>query len=202
MDLFDDAPQLDVPGLIYQPDYIDSIAETSLLTAIDAAPWITDLKRRVQHYGWRYDYKARSVPPDAYLGPLPDWLTPLAHRLADEGLFGAPPDQAIINEYLPGQGIAPHIDCEPCFGPVIASLSLGGSCVMVFSREERKAPITLAPRSMVVMTGEARELWKHGIPARKSDPGPGGSALRGRRVSVTFRVVNVRNLETSNDNHP
>ena len=192
MDLLDAPSPSDVPGLIYTPEFINTEVEAALLAQIDAAPWITDLKRRVQHYGWRYDYKARSVPPDAYLGPLPEWLTPFAHRLADEGLFETPPDQAIINEYLPGQGIAPHIDCEPCFGPVIASLSLGGSCVMVFSREERKAPITLAPRSMVVMTGEARELWKHGIPARKSDPGPGGSAPRGRRVSVTFRVVKIQ----------
>ncbi len=48
-------------GLLYIPNYIDASAEQELVDTIDAQPWITELKRRVQHYGWRYDYKARSV---------------------------------------------------------------------------------------------------------------------------------------------
>ncbi|MEO0410804.1 MAG: alpha-ketoglutarate-dependent dioxygenase AlkB [Pseudomonadota bacterium] len=39
-----------------------------------------------------------------------------------------------MNEYTPGQGIAPHVDCVPCFGPFAASLSLGSSCEMLFQR--------------------------------------------------------------------
>lgn len=55
----------------------------------------------------------------------PDWLLNYYHRLYDDGYFPKIPDQVIINEYQPGQSIAPHIDSVPCFGETIASLSLG-----------------------------------------------------------------------------
>tara|TARA_R110002020_G_scaffold27552_5_gene88816 strand:- start:4922 stop:5056 length:135 start_codon:yes stop_codon:yes gene_type:complete len=44
---------------------------------------------------------------------LPDWLLPIARRLVADGFFAAMPDQVIVNECLPGQAIAPHVDCEP-----------------------------------------------------------------------------------------
>ena len=59
--------------------------EALLAAEIDAAPWITDLKRRVQHYCYHYDYRARTVTEDAYLGPLPDWLMGLGAQLKDAG---------------------------------------------------------------------------------------------------------------------
>ena len=46
--------------------------------------WRDDLRRRVQHYGWLYDYKARSITSDMHVGPLPDWLAKLAKRLYEE----------------------------------------------------------------------------------------------------------------------
>ncbi|WP_244313666.1 alpha-ketoglutarate-dependent dioxygenase AlkB [Stappia sediminis] len=165
--------------------------ERRLLDRIDAAPWRADLKRRVQHYGYRYDYKARRVTRESFLGPLPGWLMPLCERLANDGHFAKPPDQVIVNEYLPGQGIAPHVDCEPCFGDTIASLSLCSGCVMDFTNVEAGERFShyLEPRSLLVLSGEARYRWRHGIAARKSDPGPNGRIARGRRISLTFRTI-------------
>ena len=51
----------EVPGLTYVPDFLDAREETDVVAAIDRAGWISDLQRRVQHYGWRYDYRARQV---------------------------------------------------------------------------------------------------------------------------------------------
>jgi hypothetical protein len=31
-----------------------------LLDAVDAAPWLSDLRRRVQHYDYHYDYTYKS----------------------------------------------------------------------------------------------------------------------------------------------
>ncbi|MEO6014366.1 MAG: alpha-ketoglutarate-dependent dioxygenase AlkB [Devosia sp.] len=158
---------------------------------IDEHSWRDDLKRRVQHYGYRYDYTARRVTRDSYLGPLPDWLRSLAARLRGDGLFAAEPDQVIVNEYLPGQGIAPHVDCEPCFGDIIASLSLGSACVMQFDSVSSGARLSkqIERRSLLVLQGEARFDWKHGIPARKTDVVDGLNFPRERRVSLTFRNV-------------
>jgi alkylated DNA repair dioxygenase AlkB len=50
--------------------------------------------------------------------------------------------------------------------------------------------LDLPPRSLLVMTGEARAIWQHAIPGRKSDPLPDGERrLRQRRLSLTFRLV-------------
>jgi alkylated DNA repair dioxygenase AlkB len=199
-DLFGDVredEEISIPGLHYCSNYIDEAEQQELLGIIDQQPWLTDLKRRVQHYGYKYDYKARMVTPELYLGPLPDWLVPLAHRLHSEGLFSAVPDQAIINEYLPGQGISAHVDCVPCFGREIASLSLGSACVMEFTHtHHNKQTKVLEPRSLFVLSGPARYEWQHCIPARKSDVIGGIKINRARRVSVTFRKVILNHSAT------
>lgn len=186
-----DARPVIIPGLLYQPDYLTPAEQEALLTRIDQQPWQTQLKRRVQHYGYHYDYKKHRVNPSTYLGPLPLWLTPLTERLHREGLFPALPDQAILNEYEPGQGIASHVDCVPCFGDTIVSLSLGSPCVMIFSHTQSQfqVPLLLEPGSLLVMKGESRFLWKHGIPARKTDRYEGRTLVRSRRISITFRTM-------------
>jgi len=182
-----------VPGLSYLPGWLDEDAQRELLGRIDAAPWSAQLRRRVQHYGHRYDYGRRAVAESAGQGAaaIPDWARALAARLYGEAHLGQPADQVIVNEYLPGQGISAHVDCVPCFGPVVAAVSLGSACIMDFTSPQGadQVPVWLAPGSLSVMTGPARYAWRHAIAARKSDPAPGGRAARGRRVSVTFRTV-------------
>jgi alkylated DNA repair dioxygenase AlkB len=183
-----------IPGLTYTPDYITPDEETRLLKQIDQQPWSSDLRRRVQHYGYRYDYKARMITPDMQAAPLPPWLQELARRLQQDGSTPTLPDQVIVNEYLPGQGIADHIDCVPCFGDGILSLSLGSGCEMRFTEQTTRTQVLLwlAPRSLLLLQAAARYEWQHGIPARKSDLHNGQRVQRGRRVSLTFRTVVLR----------
>jgi alkylated DNA repair dioxygenase AlkB len=188
-----------VSGLSLLLDFMTEAAERDLLSVIDQQPWLADLQRRVQHYGYRYDYTARQVTADLYLGALPDWLQLLTTRLHSEGLFASLPDQGpnqvpnqvIVNEYQPGQGIAPHVDCIPCFGDTIASLTLGSGCLMDFihSKTAQKTSLFLPPRSLLLLQGDARYHWQHGIAKRKSDVVDGVKIQRRRRVSLTFRSV-------------
>lgn len=180
-----------IPGLSYIPDFITRDEESALISKIDEQPWLNDLKRRVQHYGYKYDYKARTVNDDEYLGSLPDWQLPLCHELHRKQLFSSVPDQVIINEYMPGQGISAHVDCVPCFSDTIASLSLGSSAIMQFANPVtgEKKDVFLEERSLAVFADEARYEWTHCIPARKSDKVDGFKIERGRRVSLTFRKV-------------
>lgn len=173
----------DIPGLRYLPDFTSAEEERALIEIIDHQPWLNDLKRRVQHYGYKYDYKARAVTAASYLGPLPDWLMPSAQKLPFK------PDQAIVNEYQPGQGISAHVDCVPCFSDTIASLSLGSGTVMRFTNGQEKHELYLEPRSLIILSGPARYEWAHAIPARKSDVVDGIKIERGRRASLTFRNV-------------
>lgn len=180
-----------ITGLRYLPDFINAETEATLIATIEQQPWLHDLKRRVQHYGWRYDYKARGITQDLRIGVLPDWLTGLCECLYAKGIFSHAPDQVIINEYQPGQGISAHVDCVPCFGDTIASLSLGSVCVMDFthaSTNEKQSQL-LEPRSLLVLSGDARYHWQHAISARKSDKWCRQTIPRARRISLTFRTV-------------
>ena len=183
----------DVPGLHYFPDFLDRDAQARACAAIDAAPWRDDLMRRVQHYGWCYDYRARTITSDMQIGPLPDWLHGMSRHLAERtGLFDAVPGQVIVNEYLPGQGIAMHVDRE-CFGPAVATVSLADDWLMdlrpVDPFRGGAESILLGRGSALVLTGEARQSWLHGMAKRKRDRIGGIWRERQRRVSLTFRTV-------------
>jgi alkylated DNA repair dioxygenase AlkB len=181
-----------ISGLQYVENYIDERQHDWALARIDERQWLDDLKRRVQHYGFKYDYRARKVNHDMRIGELPEWLNRFSHKLYKDEHMPEVADQVIVNEYLPGQGISSHIDCEPCFKDTIISLSLGSGCVMNFTNKfdkKKKIPVWLEPRSLVVLSGEARDKWLHGIPARKSDVWEGQKHDRERRVSLTFRKV-------------
>lgn len=151
--------------------------------------WLTDLSRRVQHYGWRYDYSERAITSDMRIGPLPDWLQALAQRLFETGHFDRPPEQVIVNEYEPGQGIAMHTD-HPGFGPAVATVSLGDDWEMNFSRPDdgfqAKSRMMLASGSALILAGEARKKWRHGIAKRRKER---DTRERKRRLSLTFRTV-------------
>lgn len=182
---------LGVHGLRYCERFLDSEEQRVTLSAVDSLEWQYDLKRRVQHYGYKYDYKKRRVDPSMYVGQLPEFADRIGTRLVDKGLLTAVPDQLIVNEYEPGQGITPHVDCEPCFHDEIATISLCSVYTMDLTKigSEQSVSIALPIGSCLVFTGESRFSWKHGIKPRLSDNG----RRRGRRISLTFRRVILAN---------
>lgn len=147
------------------------------------------LKRRVQHYGYAYDYKNRSVDNTAEIGPLPEWIVSLRKQIEQLAAVSYTFDQVIVNEYEPGQGISGHIDCISCFEDTIVSVSLLSACVMQFTHEGQLRELLLQPGSLLVLNGDARYSWKHAIKAVKNDKWMGTVLPRGRRVSVTFRKI-------------
>ncbi len=190
-----------IPGLSCIKNYITADRHNKLLAQVDEQVWLEDIKRRVQHYGFKYDYRARKVNYDMHIGELPRWLEELSKELYWDKYMPEVADQVIVNEYLPGQGISAHVDCEPCFKDTIVSLSLGSNCVMNFTNKLDKAkriPIWLEPRSLIVMKGEARYKWLHSIPARSSDEWEGERHGRQRRVSLTFRKVIIDDSSMKN----
>ncbi len=179
-------------GSIHKPDWLSAEEASALLDAIDAQPWSTALKRRVQQYGRRYDYSDRTLKSD--VPPLPDFLRPLMERLVKEGHFKRLPEQIIVNEYTPGQGIAKHVDHEQHFGKTVASLSLAGPAIMHFHHcvSSRSKDLLLEPRSLIVLKGPARYEWYHSItPCSEEHDRPRNRMIKRapRRVSITFRLL-------------
>ena len=82
-----------IRGLQYIEDYIDERQHDWLLDHIDKQPWLDDLKRRVQHYGFKYDYKARKVNLDMRIGELPEWLKRFRDKLYKDGQMPRAADQ-------------------------------------------------------------------------------------------------------------
>ena len=100
------------------------------------------------------------------------------------------PESAELYAKVTGQGITLHRDYDP-FDRTVVSLSLVSPCVMDFRHVEsrRKESLLLERRSLVVLSDEARYEWEHGIARRKNDRWDGRVIPRGRRLSVTFRVL-------------
>ncbi len=178
-------------GAAIVPDIVTEAEEQRILLRIAQAPWLTDLSRRVQHYGYRYDYRSPGTGRHDPAPPFPRWAEVVATRLAP--LFhGRRPEQCIVNEYRPGQGIGMHAD-HASFGPVVVSLSLGDAWTMLF-RPRAARPyvreglasdeVALLPRrSVLVLRGQARSAWMHGID-------PAANAQRSTtRISATFRTL-------------
>ena len=181
-----------IKGLEYYSSFISNLEQQNILNLIDKQIWLDDLKRRVQHYGYKYDYKKRSIDKSMLLGEIPNWCNIISKKMQDKGIIDFVPDQVIVNEYLPGQGISNHIDCEPCFNDTILSLSLASSCIMQFTNKNNMQeiiPVLLEPCSLVVLKEDARYNWMHGIKSVKTDSFYGQKLTRKRRVSLTFRKV-------------
>lgn len=179
-----------ITGLVVVTEFISAADSNELLERIDEGQWITELKRRVQHFGYRYFYSSRRVRPSPTV-PLPLWATQLLCRLREKKIISQNFNQLIVNEYLPGQGIAPHIDNPLYFDNEIVSLSLGSPCVIAFSRKSKveRLELLLRPGDLLVMRDDARYLWRHEIARRQSDHWEGQIVARTRRISATFRKL-------------
>lgn len=171
-------------GLVLIENFITPEEEYDLLKHIDASPWNTSIKRRTQHYGYEYNYTDKNAKKADL---IPEWCQFLITRLLEQGLLKQNPDQMIVNEYLPVQGIAGHTDSVHLFADGIVSISLGSDINMEFSRYVSPTilEIPLPKCSALILHGEARYKWRHGIAARKHDNGK----KRERRVSITFRKM-------------
>lgn len=179
-DLF---PQILPVGLTYIPNYVSARQEQQLLARIDEGDWDHTYARRRKHYGVPY-HSAAQMPAV----PMPARLTALAIRLCKDGLLPYAPESALINEYLPGQGIADHTDRAQRPGGCVVSVSLGSGAEMRFTEPGGKRHlIYLEPRSMILFKGAARDSWQHGIAGRFSDRHLGLDVPRTRRVSITLR---------------
>jgi alkylated DNA repair dioxygenase AlkB len=175
-----------VSGLTLRPNYINPVEEAELIARVDAGEWDTEWRRRVQRYGIGYGLTNQR----AVVGPFPDWLIPLARRVQMDAGFERFPENSVINEYLPGQGIAAHKDYST-FGPKVACVSLGSDVLLDFISEDRKTkiPILVPARSLWVIEGDARDKWLHAIAPRLCDVVNGVKRQRARRISITFRLA-------------
>ncbi|ERN02189.1 hypothetical protein AMTRI_Chr02g265420 [Amborella trichopoda] len=174
----------------------------------DLPEWAVELCGLIRDVVCLYDFIHEDNCVSTQNAKCKEEPTPLAPDLLwREPLF----DQLIVNAYQPGEGICAHVDLMR-FEDGIAIISLESSCVMHFTlvREPSSSsknayenvdedagvfrdmcvPFLLMPGDLVLMSGEARYLWKHEINRK-----PGFQMWKGqeieqhRRISVTLRKL-------------
>ena len=176
------------PGFQYVDDLVVPDAERELLRLLETLPWEAvifrgyEARRRVVHFGHRYDFEARGVSPGL---PIPDAFVTLRERVAT--FADQDPErfvEVLATEYRPGSTIGWHSDA-PAFGSTVLGVSLASACRMRFRRRAPDGWLrwdrVLEPRSAYVIGGEARTAWQHSIPPTAE-----------LRYSVTYRTVRDR----------
>jgi alkylated DNA repair dioxygenase AlkB len=179
LDATSDFPQ----GLRYEAGFVTPRAETEAIGHIKALPLQPfqfgrfEGKRRVASFGFSYDYETRRLERAE---PIPTWLHELVAAVEGFGGKGTKIAQILCTEYDVGVGIGWHRD-KAQFDRIFG-LSLGSSCKFRFRRKVGAAwqrfTLEAEPRSLYLMTGEARGKWEHSIPAVESP-----------RYSITFRTL-------------
>lgn len=189
-------------GLTLYKNVIEPANERKLFDYIDGLVWENALSRKVQHYGYQYQYDIRE-PQVRILKKTaepPRILKCLADSLFNMNLLQEYPNQIIVNRYSPGEGIGKHRDHYPIFGTDIATISLGSDIDMHFEpykdlTKGEMLTVRLTKGSILVFGGDARMNWSHEIKKRKTDIVDGKKVARGDRISITFRRVNNKYAE-------
>ena len=179
----------DPEGFVYRANFISLEQERALVQAIERLAFSevkmhgVTARRRTVHFGRTYDFETFKLSPAEEIPGFLDVVRERASGLTD---WAAPDiEEALVTEYQPGAGIGWHRDA-PQFG-VIVGISLLGECPMQFrpwphveGRRQVAKPIAhrLAPRSVYVLSGAAREKWQHRILSTKT-----------LRYSITFRSL-------------
>lgn len=182
MSLLFDAPLIE--GLGYADEVIGVAEEEALVERLAGAGlepfrfhgWLGN--RKTRSFGWRYDFDDASFAPT---DPIPGWLQPLREAAAAfAGLQADDFAHVLLARYDPGAGIGWHRDRD-VFDRVVG-VSLGTPATLRFRRRRPggfdRASLDVAPRSVYLLSGEARRAWEHSI-------APGQHL----RFSITFRTL-------------
>jgi alkylated DNA repair dioxygenase AlkB len=184
-------------GLLYLPDIVSPGEECALLAWFAAAgAWnqVTfrgqTARRRAMSFGARYLAQGRQLIPAP---PLPPALAAFRDRMVEAACAGLGRALALAGRsvaefalctalhYPPGAAIGWHVD-NHAFGPTVLSLSLGAAARLQLAPGGAGDPRpsferTLAPRSLFVLAGEARAVWRHRL-----------LPVRAERYSLTVRA--------------
>ncbi|XP_077360209.1 alpha-ketoglutarate-dependent dioxygenase alkB homolog 4 isoform X3 [Festucalex cinctus] len=153
--------------------------------------------RKKQDFGPKVNFKKKRARPANFSG-LPALSKKLVLRMQEEeSLAGFQPVEQCNLDYHPqrGSAIDPHLDDSWLWGERLVTVNMLSDTTLTMSLEqglpqlglpgEVNVAVRLPRRSLVVLYGEARHRWKHGV--LRKDVGE-------RRVCSTFRELSAEFL--------
>eukprot|EP01127_Copromyxa_protea_P019330 TRINITY_DN623_c0_g1_i1.p1 TRINITY_DN623_c0_g1~~TRINITY_DN623_c0_g1_i1.p1 ORF type:complete len:587 (-),score=140.48 TRINITY_DN623_c0_g1_i1:24-1784(-) len=181
-----------VTGLHLVEDFITPEEETELINFVESCEgeWEVLNRRTVKHWGYTFDYVKNTVDRESKNDNFPPLFRQVREKMKSLDFLPFEPDQITVNVYEPGAGIPQHVETHSAFEDGLVSLSLASQVVMELKHPDGTvASVPLPRRSILVLTGESRFLWSHGICGRKSDTIGNVNVERKKRISLTFRKV-------------
>uniref|UniRef100_A0A182WUZ3 Fe2OG dioxygenase domain-containing protein n=1 Tax=Anopheles quadriannulatus TaxID=34691 RepID=A0A182WUZ3_ANOQN len=204
------------PSIYYLPDFITKEEECAIMQAVDKTPrprWTQLSNRRLINYG------GVPHPKGMIAEDIPVWLHHYVERINQLNVYaeGIKANHVLVNEYLPGQGIMPHLD-GPLFFPTITTISCGSHTVLEYYEQtedangqsgsgslvrQHKTSVLLEPRSLLIVKDDMYHKYLHSIAEREEDTidarvanlsmisnAHAGDVLRrDKRISLTIRHV-------------
>mmetsp|Transcript_16756 Transcript_16756/g.28418 ORF Transcript_16756/g.28418 Transcript_16756/m.28418 type:complete len:300 (-) Transcript_16756:72-971(-) len=218
----------ELEGIFYIPNCIDESTENALQELVDRSSSWKQLKtRRLQCWG---SFPSDHKDENGYqlTAAMPDWLDTIIDELVRIGVFDnfsdttgntdpCRPNNVLINQYSPCQGIIHHTD-GPLYRDRVAVISLGSDCILSFRKKLTASEIgsegvfagdvcslVLRRRSLMIFEREAYTDYMHGInfdhPVEVVGSSgtcineslaqchPGMEIKRCIRTSLTFRIL-------------
>ncbi len=182
-------------GLIYYDNFISELEAKKLLDFFENLEFENVVihgqaaKRTVKHFGYHYNFQKVSVEPGE---AFPPELEGLAKKCADiAGVDETEIVQSLISRYPTNSTIGWHTD-KLLFGSRVFGISLLSTCLIRFQKKVGDIRYVyekeLLPRSLYILSGEARYKWQHSIPPTK-----------GLRYSITFRTLEKKGAKGAKD---
>lgn len=210
----------EIPGLVYIPNFLSAEEHDKLVDLINSNPFCHIIGRRQQFYGETYYHTTHNDPrlqPKSKendtvhklsMDPM-DWLVKKIQDLPELNLFNPDedelPTQCLVNEYVDKFGISSHFDDPLAFGSTIASVSLGEPIYFTMKKPkirtnacldiEKEIKVFLEPRSLLILQGDSRYKWRHGITKARLIRDPITQELVRRRDDTYRRLsITIRKL--------
>ena len=162
-----------LPGVAWKQDVIRLYGRTIPVPRLTA--WYGDNDASYTYSGIRNE-------PSEWISPLQE----LRDRLEKSTTIRF--NSVLLNRYRTGKdSLSWHADDEPELGmrPTIASISLGAT--RTFQLQHRVSgeviALSLEHGSLLLMSGETQQLWKHQVPKDRS--------VTGERINLTFRSIDA-----------
>jgi len=156
-----------VPGMEFHRDFLSREEQQHLLQQIDLQPWVNDFDRKAQFYH----------------RPFPAFGLELLGKLFARKLISGIPEHMSVLSYEAGVGIGHHVDRGETEQITIISLAHEYEMDLRHGISAQQKSLMLELGSVLILKGEARWEWEHGIRPRLTDHG----IPRQRRISITFR---------------
>ncbi|CAF1408908.1 unnamed protein product [Rotaria sordida] len=185
-------------GIYLVPDFLNEDEENNLLNFIDNDIWIPSQSGRLkQDFGIKINFKKQTIKTKYFTG-MPMYSKNLIQRLQTYRLIDDFQSVELCNldyNIQRGSHIDPHIDDTWIWGERLITINLLSNTILSLIPNDKNTNkiiyIPLPRRWMIVLYGDARYEYKHGIQRQH---------IQNRRIAVTFRELTGKNEKFYEEN--